>query len=236
MTSSHISPGIFTVSRLACSAISIVGGLLTVRLVAPATLGFFNTASLGQGYLSWLQMGIFNGLNRELPYFYGKGDPEKAHEMAATAQFWSLLLGGLTFTGFAAAGAVSLFFGKHWLGAALFANAVLAFTSFYNGYLNITFRTKHDFVKLAIIDFSVSIFALGLLALVWAWDFYGVCLRFSLIALASLLLLFIFRPVRVSPSWSVANFRHLIVTGIPIYVVGQVFVWWNASLTPTWVA
>ena len=232
----HISTAVFTASRLACTALSMVGGLLTVRLVAPATLGYFNTVSLGQGYLTWLQAGIFNGLNRELPYLYGKGDPEKAHEMAATAQFWAVLLGGVTFAGFAIAGAVSFIFGKHWLGAALLANAVLAFTSFYNGYLGITFRTKHDFVKLAGIDLSVSVFALALLALVWGWNFYGVCLRSSLIPLATLFLLFVFRPVRVHAVWSAANFKHLMTTGLPIYMVGQVFTWWNGSITPTWVA
>lgn len=234
--SPHVSTGVFTASRLACSALGMLGGLLTVRLVAPATLGFFNTVSIGQGYLTWLNLGIFTGLNRELPYFYGKGDPEKANEMAATAQFWAGLLGGITFAGFTVAGVISWFLGKHWLGAALLANAIMAFTSFYNGYLNITFRTKHDFVKLAVIDVSVSALAICLLVLVWIWNFYGVCLRFTLIPLASLILLFTFRPVKVRTAWSTANFRHLIATGLPIYMAAQVYAWWNGSLTPTWVA
>src|SRR5437660_896151 len=72
-------------SRVACSVLTMLGGLLTVRLLDPASLGFFNAVSLGQGYLIWLQFGIFNGLNRELPHFFAKGDQQKAQSLASVA-------------------------------------------------------------------------------------------------------------------------------------------------------
>lgn len=33
-----------------------------------------------------------NGLNRELPYYLGKGNKEVAHNFASVAQYWEILL------------------------------------------------------------------------------------------------------------------------------------------------
>jgi len=47
------------------------------------------------GYAPFFQIGISNGLNRELPYYIGKGDRNRAGELAATAQAWMIFIGGL---------------------------------------------------------------------------------------------------------------------------------------------
>jgi len=228
---------VYASSRIACSVLGMVSGLLTVRLIDPASLGYFNTISLGQGYLIWLQLGIFNGLNRELPYFYSKGDTARAHALVATAQSWALLLGGIFFAGFAAAGGVAFVLGNTRLGAALMANAVISFVSFYaTAYLSVTFRTKHDFVKLALIDFTSTVVGVVMIGAIALWHYYGICLRAVAIVLASLFLMYRYRPVRVKQAWSREHFKHLFQIGIPIYLVGQVFAWWSGSLTPTLVA
>jgi O-antigen/teichoic acid export membrane protein len=231
------SLGIFTGGRLACSAISMIGGLLLVRLVDPATLGLFNTVALVHGYIACLQFGVFNGLNRELPYCLGKGDQEKAHSMAATGQTWALLLGVLSFAALAVAAIVYACMGKGWLAAACAVNAFAGFTAFYGtSYLNVTFRTKHDFIKLSGIELFVAFCALALLGLVWWQGFYGLCARTLVCTLLTTLLLHFFRPIRVPFKWVLSEWKHLVKIGMPIYIVGQVYAWWHSTMTPTLIA
>ena len=77
----------------ASSALRILGGYLQARCVLPHVLGLFGRIGLVQEYIRFAQVGIFNGLNRELPYFYGKGDHRRVADLASAALAWSLCLG-----------------------------------------------------------------------------------------------------------------------------------------------
>ena len=68
----------------------IVGGILQANCVLPPVLGMFNSIGLSLGYAPFLQLGILNGMNRELPYYFGKGDRQRVNELAAAAQAWAL--------------------------------------------------------------------------------------------------------------------------------------------------
>jgi hypothetical protein len=233
---SHISTGVFTAGRLITTALHMIGGLLTVRLVEPSALGYFNRVSIVQGYLIWLGLGVFSGLSRELPFFYGKGNTERAHVLAATAYFWALFLSVSSFMVFFVAGLYCILVQNYWLAAALMANAVLAFHAHYYAYLAVTFRTKHDFVKLAVIDVSVAVISVLSLVFVWCWKYYGICLRGATGAMVALVLMYVYRPVRVKPRWSTTDFKYLLKSGIPIYVTGYLAVWWQNTVSPTWIA
>ena len=71
------------------TVLRMLGGILQGRCVPPAVLGLFNGLGLVVGYAPFLQIGISNGLNRELPYFVGKGDQQRVKELAAAAQAWA---------------------------------------------------------------------------------------------------------------------------------------------------
>ena len=56
--------------------------------------------------------------------------------------------------------------------------AASSFTLFYNtNYLQATFRTGHDFARLALVNVVQSTLTVALLVLVYLWSFYGLCLR-----------------------------------------------------------
>ena len=81
--------------NLVAMAMRLVGGIMLGRLIAPDTLGLFAGIALVLGY-SWIaQMGVLNGVNRELPYHIGRGDVARAHDLAAAGQAWALAAGGV---------------------------------------------------------------------------------------------------------------------------------------------
>jgi O-antigen/teichoic acid export membrane protein len=211
--------------------LKMLGGILQARCVLPSVLGMFNSMGLVLGYAPFLQLGVLNGINRELPYFIGKGDRGRVNELAAAAQAWAMMVGCFVGGGLAGAGIWQLYHGQGQLAVGWFTYAVLGVLLFYNTYyLQMTYRTAHDFARLAVssvIENSVALVLVGLVAL---FSFYGICLRSLLTAVVSATFLHYWRPVRVGLYWDrqhLRNLKHLLVIGAPIFIVGQVYAWWT---------
>lgn len=207
-------------------ACQMVGGVLLGRLVAPATLGLFAGIGLVLGYVPLLQLGILNGLNRELPYFVGKGDRQRVRELAAAAQAWALVVGGVACVALIGVAGWYLANGDLWRATGWFTNAILAVCLFYSAYLQTTYRTSQDFARLALAGVVQNAAGLALIALVAMLNFYGLCLRALLIGAVGVLILFWSRPVRVGPRWGTQPLKHLLRIGAPIFVVGEVYALW----------
>ena len=170
--------------NLVSSILRMAGGLLQARFTAPDMLGLFNGIGLIQGYTRFLQLGILNGLNRELPYYYGKGDHQRVQALAAVALAWALVLGTTVALALCGIAGWYLVHGDGWMAAAWLANAVVAFQFFYGSmYLQSTYRTAHDFARLSLVNVIQHVLALALVVLVAFMNFYGLCLRMILVAL-----------------------------------------------------
>ena len=220
--------------NLVAMAMRLAGGVLLGRLVAPSTLGLFAGIGLALGYASMAQLGILNGLNRELPFYMGKGDVERARSLASAAQAWALAVGAVVFAGLTGVAIWQLAQGELWQAAGWFTNAILAlFLFFGTGYLQMTFRSASDFVRLARVNVAEGAVNLLGLALVPFLGFYGLCLRVLFAGATSTALLYRWRPVRVGPHWDWAHLKHLLVIGAPIFGVGQVDGLWTGVINST---
>jgi O-antigen/teichoic acid export membrane protein len=218
---------IFAGGNFLSTLLRMAGGLLTARVVEPAVLGLFNGMGLVLGYAPFLQLGILNGLNRELPYYAGQGDQRRVHELAAAAQAWALAVGGLVALGLLGVSVWQVWQGDLTQAAGWATYAVGALVLFYGQYyLQITYRTRHDFARLALIQVGQNGAALVLVLLVWWLSFYGLCLRSLVVGAVFIGLLWRWRPVRVNPSWRWADLKHLLKIGAPIFGVGQLYAWW----------
>lgn len=210
----------------------MVAGIVIGRYVEPGVLGKFGAFSLVLGYIPFAQLGILNGLNRELPYYIGRGEGERVNTLASAAQFWACALGGIV-------GAVllvlSLFYAvignfENALGWAV--HAILAFLLFYNTYyLQMTYRTSHDFARLAISKVFESTASVVLIVMVVWWGFYGLCIKALLVAFVSLGILYWWRPIRVLPRWDWSSIKHLFSIGCPIFIVGQIYSYWGVIVS-----
>ena len=210
------------------SCLRMAGGVLQARFVDPSVLGLFNGVGLVLGYAPFLQLGILNGLNRELPYFVGKGDRKRVMELAAAAQAWALAVGGLVGVSLLGVAVWQLLRGDLWMAAGWATNALMAVSLFYNTYyLQMTYRTAHDFARLAMAGVVENAVALVAVVLVAVLSFYGLCLRALLAAAVSAAILFYWRPVHVGPAWNFRQLVHLLLIGFPIFFVGPMLALWT---------
>ncbi len=213
--------------------VSVMVGVISValqgRLVMPDVLGLFTKVGLVILYIPLLQLGVGNGLNRELPYFIGKGEHQRVRDLAAAAQAWAIVVSAVVGLAMLLVAGWYFIHGNMQLSFGWVTNAILAFFVFYGQYyLQITFRTGHDFARLAMANVVQNVLALVLLVLVIPFAFYGLCLRIVLACGGATVLLYYWRPVRVGPQWNSRHLKHLLSVGAPIFGVGLLYSWWAA--------
>lgn len=230
--------GIFSGGRMVSTLLRMFGGFLATRFVDPATMGLFNGIGLSQTYAGLLQLGIVNGIGRELPYFLGKGEKEKAYHLTAVAQFWIIIIATFSFLGMTAVAIYQLTVGNFKAAAGWFTYGISIFFMFYaDRYLMSTYRTNKEFNKLALIDVYQSVANCLAVGFVYIGHFYGLCLRNLAMVSTNAVFLWKWRPIQVKPKWNKAAFFHLFKIGFPNLIVGQVNVLWgaiNSSLLLTW--
>ena len=60
-------------SSVTAAVLGSVGGLLAARFLGPEEIGLFRSYTIPLMYLTFLHLGTFDGLSRQIPYFVGKG-------------------------------------------------------------------------------------------------------------------------------------------------------------------
>lgn len=207
--------------NITANLITAVSSVLVARWTGPREMGIWNTALLVSLYTPILQIGVFNGLNRELPYLIGAGKRDRAVHMAEASWAWAwLLVLFSTLCGLTAA----LWFWKRGEFVLLFTSLALTATvvsSWPTLYLTTTYRTHDEFGRLAQNTVAVAIAGVALVALVWRFHFHGLLIRASLLAALGALALYWRRPMPVRPKWGLAQLVHLAKVGIPIWFIGQ---------------
>jgi O-antigen/teichoic acid export membrane protein len=218
---------IFAGGNLICLILRLGSGLLVARATTPETLGLFNGLSLVLGYVPFVQLGIINGLNRELPYYIGLNDKQKAYALASCAQVWALIVGSVTGAILIGVGVWQFSKGRNEIAFGWLIQAWLSFQYIYvQMYLLVTYRSKGDFSKLTISNVIQSIATFALIIFVWLYGFYGLCIRAVLVSLVAFYTMWKWRPLKVRAVWNYESFKHLLKIGAPIFGVSQIYAWW----------
>ena len=218
---------VFASGNLLATALRLVSGVLVSRVVDPSVLGLFNGIGLVQGYAPFLQGGVANGLNRELPYRIGKGEEEKVQDLASASQAWILIVGVIAVIGLLGVAGWHGFHGRFELALGWASFTVPVFGILFGEfYLRVLYVTHGRFHRLSFITVATAAVGVATVALVWWLGFEGLCLRGFLLGAVMLALLWQWRPLVVRPRWRWPDFKLLVFTGMPIFLVGQLGAWW----------
>ncbi len=216
-------------SNMTSSLLGAVGGLLVARFLGPAETGLFRSFTIPLTYLTFLHLGTFDGLWRQIPFYVGKEMPDKVDELASAAGAWNLYISIVVTSGFILCAAYSLwrqdFYGvMGWLSQALSCWSV-----FYGGYLGATYRTLHQFVALARIQMAQAILNFGMVFLLPYLKFYGLCARSVVPAILGVWLCERNRPLKVSYRFDTKALGEVVRIGLP-------FSFWGSLYTSIWIA
>jgi O-antigen/teichoic acid export membrane protein len=213
---------VFSISSMVFTISNTIASLVTIGLLLPNEIGLWNSFIIAQPYIFIFQVGIFNGLNREIPYQIGKGNEEKAINLAKTA-LWICKI--LSYTSI-----ILMFFLILYLYLVKQENIdtiicisvvlILSISQFYNNYLTVTFRSNSAFNKLSKINFYNSIINIGSLLFVYFYGFYGFMFRAIFVTLIQIVITHILRPLKIKSKFDKELTLELIKVGFPIFILG----------------
>ncbi len=213
---------LFSSSSLILSVVKLISGIVIIKWVIPEDVGMWNSVSLIQSYAAILQLGALSGLNRELPFYIGKGDSQYIIKLAETANAFIQYLNYILFAICIAASAYVYFFVSSdvKLLFGILSIGLITVSAFYATYLNVTYRANHEFIKLSKIQLYISGFTIVTIFLPYFFNYYGLVLRTVLISIFTTIFVYAARPIRVKAKFTKSSFKELIKTGLPIYAIG----------------
>jgi hypothetical protein len=216
-------------SNMTSTMLVAIGGLIVARFLGPEVTGPFRAYTIPLTYLMFLDLGINDGLWRQIPYYVGKEMPERVDALASATGAFVLVVSGVFSFGFVCCATYSLlhqdFYGfSGWLSQAFCCWAV-----FYGSYLASTYRTLNHFVIMARIEVVQTLLAFGMVFLLPFLKFHGLCAR---VAFPSLLAVWLYhrnRPLKVAYRFNAKDFGEVIKTGFMFSV-------WGTLYTSAWFA
>lgn len=208
----------YSLSSFSLNFVRLAAGIITIRWVEPQQLGLWNSLLVLSSFLPLLQLGVVSGLNRELPYYLGRGEKKLVEDMSATCQFALIIAILLILIGTI----ISLLVGD-WNtneNVVLISIVVLTSINFYLSYLNIAYRTNDLFLVLAKISNILVLFQIVTVVLPYYFGFHGYIFRLMSLAIVSVGLTYYYHPLKISPKFVVTAFTRLVKTGMLIYGLG----------------
>lgn len=206
-------------SGLLKTAAHTLSGFIVLRWLEPESLGTWQSFTVFVGYLQIFTLGVTSGLNRELPYWLGKGDKELGMQRLKTAGYFTTSLSlGLMVT---IALLALVFFALNILDLSQTLMMILAFSTgalaIQTNFLGATFRSDQAFDKLSRIQLYNSLLYFTLIPLVYFFELWGYIAYQIALAVALYIGYQLFRPYKVKYNFSKHQFRELVKIGFPMY-------------------
>jgi len=83
---------IFLLSQYSTPIVGLLVNLLLLRQISPEIIGIYQSIFLWSTYFTFLSLGVFNGLNRNLSYYSGKEDILKLNTATSSGFIFSILI------------------------------------------------------------------------------------------------------------------------------------------------
>ena len=205
-------------------AVTMLTSFVTYRYIGPEYMGIWATFTTFSTLATFLRLGIVNGMNRELPFYLGKGEKQVAYSYAETTLSYTLfsivlisIIGILTII-------VWDFEQYGELNSSYKFAAIVFFISIaiepYKAYVSGTFRTNNSFDQLSKIQVIIALFKIPTLILVVKFGYYGFLIREASIVVLDVALLHWKRPLNeIRPSFKWDIFKKLFQIGFNIFLV-----------------
>ncbi|MGE0635309.1 MAG: oligosaccharide flippase family protein [Bacteroidia bacterium] len=215
------APVLYSGGSIVKSLAQMITGFVIAKFVTPQDFGLWNTLNLALTYSLFLQAGLINGLNRELPFLFGKGEEEEAIIMSGTVQTATLissliiLFSGVGYLFFTTIQDPKMNYG-------IAGVTILIALSYYQNYLFSTFRSKDSFLALSKLQLIHAIVNLSTLILVVYYAYYGLIVKAIAVSVIYVSLMHLLRPIKVKFLWSKEAVIKLIKIGFPIFILAYI--------------
>lgn len=215
----NLSAGKYISSGLLKTFAQTISGFIILRWLDPIELGQWQSFTVFVGYIHILTLGTTSGLNRELPYWIGKGNEKLGIKRLQTAGYFTTTLSILIMVFVIIIGIILFSVGSLSLNSTLmmiFAFSTGALTIQTN-LLGATYRSNQSFDKLSKIQLFNTLLYFILLPLIYFFDIWGYVFYQVVLAVALYIGYQLFKPYKQKYKFELNQFKALIKIGFPIY-------------------
>ena len=220
----------FGASATVLNIVLMISNVLVIYWIEPELMGLWNSFMIFISYIYILQLGIINGLARDLPFFLGARKKNLAEKITSTSLFVVKICTILSFI-FSLIIIVYFYFNF----SLIFFYTTLVFgilstIQFYNNFLLSTYRSNEAFDRLTRVYLIQTILVILTIIFVPLWMYEGNLIRLAFLGLSQLFLLHLKRPIKVASKWNFRLFKHLLLTGSKLFTFNYVYL-----LIPTFI-
>jgi len=207
----------YTAAAILSQVVQMGCGLVVLRWLPPEQMGVWLTLQAAEAYALFVRLGVINALNREYPFLRGQGkDADAILHVRVTASY---MAGCAAVVGAGFLGASLLLSERgadwHW---ALPCFSVHVAGGLWRSFVEVTFRSSGDFMRLASLQLTAAGLQVVSLPFVAFCAFPGFCLRAVLLAVVLTPLWHVFRPVKGSMVWDWPILLKLLREGLPLFL------------------
>lgn len=202
---------------------SMLSVLITSRYILPAAMGKIQSVLLIISYLSFLQIGIYSGLNRNIAFFKAKEDNEKVQKLVDTSYYYTKKLTILCFV-------LSLFFVIYSFinldiiySCSSILLSIMILANFFTLHFDVTFRSGQEFKTLGDIKLKESLLIIILSILPMFFNYIGYIILTGAKSLYGWFLRCKFKPYKFKGRQNLISLKELISIGFPIMMSGYIW-------------
>jgi O-antigen/teichoic acid export membrane protein len=221
---------VYSLGTVLTSVVAVIGNLVAARFLRPEEMGIMQTLMLIPIYCAFLQLGVFNGLNRDIAFYLGRGDSGKVQRMVncswATAKLVAaagLVISVVASACFWAKGASSLY-----LWGMIFVLLTLV-TEPFSTHLEVVYLSSKCFLPLGVkLMWQNLLTMLGSLLPAVAGA-GGFVIARSVAAIARFFFRWVGVPIKAVGPGSFQETRKLAVVGMPLLITGTLYGYLGAA-------
>lgn len=209
----------YTLSSLFRALTHLAAMFFVSRFVAPAELGYWTFLLSFVTYASFMNAGVTNGLNRELPFYISRNKEDYALTLVSTAQSYLNCCVLITLFFGTVISIYSGFSNSLNQGLTVFGITLLTILSLYEGYIITTYRSNEAFGSLARIQTIYGVLGFLSIILIYYFGYWGMILRLIISQGLFVYLLHLNRPFKVESKFSKKALFDLLKIGVPIFLL-----------------
>lgn len=215
----------YVLSGLLKTGSHIITGFIVFRWLEPEKIGEWQSIALFASYLNILTLGSTSGLNRDLPYFMGRKEGDKAIMMLQSVGYYINLISKIIIV---IALAIIIFFIRNnrftiEFNIMLFIMIIMGVMGIQSSFYAATYRSANSFNKLSKIQ-TLNIFLNFLIIpLVFVFNIWGYIMANLIISSFILVGYYYYRPFKVKYIRNDFLFREVVKTGFIIYMYNYLF-------------
>lgn len=203
--------------------VGMLNAIVASRYIEPNIMGVVNSTLLISSYASFAQLGVFNGLNRNIAYYKAKSDEERVQSMVDTSYLVAILITLVSFVLSFIYFIYTCFYGSFILSASAFLLCIVLLTTNMTTHFDVTFRSGEEFKMLGIIKSKESVLSLVLCILPVFFNYIGYIIGYICRQLYGLYLRFKNRVYIYKKKQTFTSYKSLLEAGWPLLFGGYVW-------------